>query len=172
MDLIDRYVHEVGQRLPHRLRADVEAELRSLLTDSVEEKARLAAIPADEGLAAAVLREFGTPKAAAARYAPEPQYLIGPRLYPAYVTAVKIMLPILAALTLAAVVAGQFRHAGEPPSLAVFVRATGRFLWSALENLGYRKAQAEKAVDAALHAGGEGDLAGVLRGALRALGGE
>ena len=136
MDLIDRYVHEVGQRLPHRLRADVEAELRSLLTDSVEEKARLAAIPADEGLAAAVLREFGTPKDAAARYAPEPQYLIGPRLYPAYVTAVKIMLPILAALTIAAVVAGQFRHAGEPPSLAVFVRATGRFLWSALENLG------------------------------------
>jgi hypothetical protein len=39
MDLIDRYAHEVGQYLPNRLRADVEAELRSLLTDSVEEKA-------------------------------------------------------------------------------------------------------------------------------------
>ena len=52
MDLIDRYAHEVGQHLPHRLRADVEAELRSLLTDSVEEKARQAGIPADEALAA------------------------------------------------------------------------------------------------------------------------
>lgn len=136
MDLIDRYAHEVGQHLPHRLRADVEAELRSLLTDSVEEKARQAGVPADEGLAATVLREFGTPKDAAARYAPEPQYLIGPRLYPSYVTAVKVMLPILAALTLVLVVVGQYRHAGEPPSPVPFVRATGSFLWSALVNVG------------------------------------
>lgn len=136
MDLINRYAHEVGQYLPHRLRADVEAELRSLLTDSVEEKARQAGIPADEGLAAAVLREFGTPKDAAARYAPEPQYLIGPRLYPTYLMAVKVMLAVLAAIVLALVVAGRFQNPGEPPSLADFVRATGRFLWGALENLG------------------------------------
>ena len=136
MDLINRYAHEVGQHLPHRLRADVEAELRSLLTDSVEEKARQAGIPADEALAAAVLREFGAPKDAAARYAPEPQYLIGPRLYPAYVTAVKVMLPVLAALTLVLVVVGQFRHAAEPASVVPFIRATGGFLWSALVNLG------------------------------------
>ncbi|MFO7694436.1 MAG: hypothetical protein R6V57_15225 [Vicinamibacterales bacterium] len=135
MDLINRYAHEVGQYLPHRLRADVEAELRSLLTDSVEERARLAGVPADEGLAATVLREFGTPKDAAARYSPEPQYLIGPRLYPSYVTAVKVMIPILAALTLAGV-AGQFRHAVEPPSVVPFIRATGGLLWSALVNLG------------------------------------
>ena len=106
MDLINRYAHEVGQHLPHRLRADVEAELRSLLTDSVEEKARQAGIPADEALAATVLREFGAPKDAAARYAPESQYLIGPRLYPSYVTAVKVMLAVLAAIVLALVVAG------------------------------------------------------------------
>jgi hypothetical protein len=136
MVMIDRYVHEVGQYLPHRLRADVEAELRSLLTDSAEEQARTGGVPAGEELAAKVLRDFGSPKEVAARYAPEPQYLIGPRLYPAYVTAVKVMLPILAALTLASVVAGQFRHSGEPPSVAAFVRATGSFLWSALVNLG------------------------------------
>jgi len=136
MDLINRYAHEVGQYLPHRLRADVEAELRSLLTDSVEEKALLGGVPAGDELAAKVLREFGTPKDVAARYAPEPQYLIGPRLYPAYVTSVKVMLPILAAIFLALVAAGRFRHAGEPPSVAPFFRATGSFLWSALENLG------------------------------------
>ena len=136
MDLINRYAHEVGQYLPHRLRADVEAELRSLLTDSVEEKALLGGVPAGDEMAAKVLREFGTPKDVAARYAPEPQYLIGPRLYPAYVTSVKVMLPILAAIFVALIAAGRFRHAGEPPSVAPFFRATGSFLWSALENLG------------------------------------
>jgi hypothetical protein len=136
MDLINRYAHEVGQYLPHRLRADVEAELRSLLADSVEEKALLGGVPAGEELAAQVLREFGAPKDVAGRYAPEPQYLIGPRLYPTYLMAVKVMLPILAAIVLALVVAGRFQEPGEPPSLAVFVRATGRFLWGALENLG------------------------------------
>lgn len=136
MDMIDRYVHEVGQHLPHRLRADVEAELRSLLADAVEEKARESGGPAGREIEASVLREFGRPQDVAARYAPEPQYLIGPRLYPVYLTAVKVMLPILAALVVAAVVAGRFRGPGEEPSLTVFVRATGRFLWSALENLG------------------------------------
>jgi hypothetical protein len=136
MDLINRYVHEVGQYLPHRMRADVEAELRSLLTDSVEERSRAEGEAASDALAGAVLREFGTPKDVAARYAPEPQYLIGPRLYPVYVVSVKVMLPVLAALVVALVVAGRFQAPGEQPSLAVFVRATGKFLWGALVNLG------------------------------------
>jgi hypothetical protein len=136
MDLINRYAHEVGQYLPHRLRADVEAELRSLLTDSVEEKALVGGVPAGDELAAKVLREFGSPRDVAARYAPEPQYLIGPRLYPTYLMAVKVMLAVLAAIVLALVVAGRFQQPGEPPSLADFARATARFLWGALENLG------------------------------------
>jgi hypothetical protein len=136
MDIIDRYVHDVGQYLPRRLRADVEAELRSLLTDSVDERARLGGVSADGDVAMTVLREFGRPKDVAARYAPEPQYLIGPRLYPIYLVAVKIMLPVLAAIVLTLLVFGRFREPGEPPSVAPFIRATGRFLWSALLNLG------------------------------------
>ena len=84
-----------------------------------------------------MLREFGAPKDAAARYAPEPQYLIGPRLYPTYVTAVKVMLPILAAI----VARARRRRSVQAIRanrrvLVPFVRATGSFLWSALINVG------------------------------------
>jgi hypothetical protein len=114
----------------------VEAELRSLLTDSVEERARAEGVSDRGAVAGTVLREFGTPKDVAARYGPEPQYLIGPKLYPVYVVSVKVMLPVLAALVLALIVAGRFQEPGEPPSLAMLIRATGKFLWSAAVNLG------------------------------------
>lgn len=136
MDLINRYAHEVGQYLPHRLRADVEAELRSLLTDSVEEKALLGGVPADEELAAKVLREFGSPKDVAARYVPEPQYLIGPRLYPTYLTAVRIMVPIVAAVVFALALIGQYRNPAEATGAAPFVRASARLFSSLLFNFG------------------------------------
>ena len=42
VELIDRYLHEVGQHLPGRMRADVQAELHSLLIDTLEERARAA----------------------------------------------------------------------------------------------------------------------------------
>lgn len=136
MELIDRYAHEVGQYLPSRLRSDVEAELRSLLAESVEGRARAAGRPADDGLAAEVLRAFGTPREAAARYAPEPQYLVGPRLYPTYRAALRIMVPILAAIVLTLVVIGQFRHPSGSPSMAPFIRATASFLSALLLNFG------------------------------------
>ena len=136
MELVDRYVHEVGQHLPSRLRADVEAELRSLLTESLEERARAAGRPVDAQLAADVVREFGVPRDVASRYAPDPQYLIGPRLYPAYRMAVKIMIPVLAGAVLVLMVIGQFQHQGEPPSMAPFTRATESFLSTVLFNLG------------------------------------
>ena len=136
MDVIDRYVHEVGRYLPAALRADVEAELRSLLADSIEERAKAAGRPADAGMATEVVRSFGRPRDVALRYAPRPQYLIGPGLYPIYLTAVKIMIPVLAGVTLLLMTLGVFKNPGEPPSLEVFIRATSRFLSGTLYNLG------------------------------------
>jgi len=97
MEVIDRYVHEIGEHLPWNLRADVEAELRSLLMDSLEERARAAERPPDPLLAEAVIREFGAPEEVAKRYLPQDQYLIGPRLFPAYQVAVKIAIIVVAA---------------------------------------------------------------------------
>jgi len=104
MDLIDRYVREVGAHLPYRLRSDVEAELRSLLMDALEERARAASNPSDAELAAAVLRDFGPPHEVARRYAPQSQYLIGPRLFPAYKRALLILAVVVGALFLGSAV--------------------------------------------------------------------
>jgi hypothetical protein len=84
MELIDRYVQEVGRHLPPENRDDVQAELRSLLLDSLEQRAAESGRTADEETAVALLREFGHPQEVADRYRPEPRYLIGPRFYPAF----------------------------------------------------------------------------------------
>jgi hypothetical protein len=138
MEIIDRYVHEVGQRLSARTRADVEAELRSLLADALEERARDAGRPADAALAEQLLKEFGAPRDVAARYAGEPQYLIGPRLFPAYVLTLKIAaiaIGVVFALLVIASLAGPARGDAASGGLALF-RIGGRVLHSALYNLG------------------------------------
>ena len=81
MNLIDRYVHEVGRYFPRRKRGDILAELRSLLVDTLED--RFGQIPSEtqvEGL----LKEFGRPRDVAASYYPQSQYLVGPTLYPLF----------------------------------------------------------------------------------------
>lgn len=114
--LVERYVHEVGGRLPRKVRSDVEDELRTLLEDSLEERALAAGRPADEEMAVEILRKFGSPDEVAERYQPGPRYLIGPRLYPAFVLTSKIVLIVLGALILVGLgLQGAFR----PETLAV-----------------------------------------------------
>ena len=98
MEIIDRYIRDVGNRLPRKLRTDVQVELHTLLHETLEERARDAGRPADAELAAQVLREFGPPQEVAGRYAPQPQYLIGPRWYPTYILIVKIIAIVLPAI--------------------------------------------------------------------------
>lgn len=101
-DLIDRYLFAVEQELPARLRADVSAELRSLIQDALEDRVSAGGRPADRALAAEVLRGLGEPSMVASRYVPGPHHLIGPQLYPMFVRVLKIVLAataILVALT-------------------------------------------------------------------------
>lgn len=139
MELIDRYVHEVGEHLPAQMRADVEAELRSLLLDMVEERARTAGKAADSELVTRVLREFGSPEEVAARYAPPAQYFIGPRLFPIYKLAVGIMGLVVAALFLAFFVVGVVRTIQKPDEAVTLGEAlgvVGKILHTALFNFG------------------------------------
>ncbi|MCK4724290.1 MAG: hypothetical protein KAT29_00735, partial [Anaerolineales bacterium] len=81
MNLIDRYIYAVGRQLPRKNRADIQAELKSTLIDTLE--ARSEGEPSEEQVVA-LLTEFGPPEKVAASYWPESQYLIGPKLYPLF----------------------------------------------------------------------------------------
>ncbi len=89
MELIDRYVYEVGRRLPRKNRADIQVELRSTLVDTLE--ARVGGEPTQED-EVELLKEFGPPQQVAASYWPQGQYLIGPSLYPLFRMVVGIAL--------------------------------------------------------------------------------
>jgi len=95
MELIERYVMEVGRHLPRRLRKDVTRELRSTLEDSLEGRA---AASDDEAATVAMLREFGKPEDIAASYRTGPRYLIGPDLYPSFINTVKIAALVIVGL--------------------------------------------------------------------------
>ncbi|HCS39580.1 MAG TPA: hypothetical protein DIW44_08345 [Anaerolineaceae bacterium] len=79
MELIERYLNEVGKYLPRKNRADILAEIKSHLEDTLDE--RTGGNPSEED-AIALLKETGSPQKMAASYAPNGQYLIGPELYP------------------------------------------------------------------------------------------
>ncbi len=91
MNLIDRYVAEVGKRLPLlKGREDVEKELKSTLEDMLEDKARQAGRPRDEAMEIELLKEYGSPQKVAASYNPHP-YLIGPRMFPFFLMILKMV---------------------------------------------------------------------------------
>lgn len=96
---IERYVNEVGRRLPPNQRADVEREIRSLIEDEVagrlEAQEEQGAAADRERTVLAVLQQFGAPEEIAARYY-APRYLIGPAMFPIY----RIVLAIVLGITL------------------------------------------------------------------------
>ena len=92
MKLIDRYVAEVGRRLPLvRGREDIEKELRSTLEDMLEDRAQKSGRPADEAMEIDLLKEYGAPDKVAATYNPHP-YLVGPRMFPFFIMILKLVL--------------------------------------------------------------------------------
>ena len=137
--LIERYVREVERNLPKRQRSDVAAELRSLLEDALNDRALSAERPPDEDLAAEVLRDFGEPDEVAERYLPAERYLIGPRLYPAYLLVVKIVLFAVGGIMLLSFAAGLLTNTERLPE---FLRSQsvgnllGEFIKLAFVNLG------------------------------------
>lgn len=98
MNLIDRYIAEVGKHLPRKNRADIEAEIRSTLEDMLDERTEGNG-PADEATVMELLKEYGAPREVAATYNTH-QYLIGPRLFPIFEMIIRIVFAVVAGASL------------------------------------------------------------------------
>jgi hypothetical protein len=78
-ELIEAYVADVMRRLPRKLRNDVGFELRALLGEELQARARAEGHPPDSDMALALLRGFGRPEEVADRYRPAGFDIIPPR---------------------------------------------------------------------------------------------
>jgi len=97
--LVDRYISAVSDILPAKLRKDTVTEIRSLIQDALDDRSKTEGHPPDDEMMVAVLKQFGSPENIVAPYLPE-KYLIGPRLFPTFLMVIRIVLPIIAVLTL------------------------------------------------------------------------
>jgi len=137
MDLIERYVHEVTSALPRKLRKDVSKELRSTLEETVESRQHRNPTEDPEELAVAVLKDFGPPRELASSYRQEAQYLVGPTLYPAFRTTIRICVLALVGLILLGLLTGL--GSGPSPVKRLFqglVESFDSFLTASLTLIG------------------------------------
>lgn len=93
-DWIQRYIYAVTKELPEAQRRDIDKELHSLIEDMLDERAQ--GQPASQQDVEAVLMELGNPAELAEKYRDRKRYLIGPQLFPAYITVIKIVLGAIA----------------------------------------------------------------------------
>ncbi len=97
--LIDRYLSAVSDALPARLRKDTVTEIQSLIQDALDDRSKTEGRAPDDEMMTAVLKQFGPPEKIVAPYLPA-RYLIGPRLFPIFLLVIRIVLPLVAVLSL------------------------------------------------------------------------
>ena len=98
MNLIEVYIQEVTRRLPEKNRADIALELKSTIEDMLPEGYT-------EKNVETVLEKMGSPAALAEGYRDRSMYLIGPRYFDAYISLLKMSLPIAAVISFIVLVA-------------------------------------------------------------------
>jgi hypothetical protein len=99
MNLLDRYISEIGEHLPHKSRSDIETEIRSTLEDMLEDCSAASGSPVDDEMIIDLLKDYGSPEKIAATYQPD-KYLIGPKLYPSFIFVIKIVGAVLTGVAL------------------------------------------------------------------------
>lgn len=97
---IDRYIADVERHLSIKNSKDILDELRSTLSDALDDRASKAGRPVDESMVLELLSEYGDPRKVAASYG-QPNYLIGPDLLPIFWKVVKIVFTAISIVFLA-----------------------------------------------------------------------
>lgn len=121
-DLIERYLYAITRRLPTKQRTDVAEELRTLISDMLDE--RCGGLPPTTKDIRVVLTELGTPGEMVRKYTGgEGECLIGQPYYAQYLYVLKIVL---------ACVAGGMLIAG---ALSLATGAEGGILGGVLEGI-------------------------------------
>ncbi|WP_019637451.1 HAAS signaling domain-containing protein [Paenibacillus fonticola] len=90
MDIVQRYIYAVTQKLPEGQREDIRLELQGLIEDMLDERTQ--GEPATAYDIEAVLRELGSPQELADKYRPRPRYLIGPAFFEVYISILRIVM--------------------------------------------------------------------------------
>ncbi|MEK3808096.1 hypothetical protein MHB63_16380 [Bacillus sp. FSL H8-0547] len=127
MNVIEVYIDEVTRRLPEKNRQDIALELRSTIEDMLPDD-----YTKDD--AHAVLEKLGNPAALASGYLDQPMHLIGPRYFDVYVSLLKMILPIAAAISLITVIAEYVIGFPRGESIIDAVLAiTGFGIWKMIE---------------------------------------
>ncbi len=135
-NLIDTYVYEVGRRLPRKTRNDIEAEIRSILQDMLEERSQKAGKPVDEEMTLEILKNYGAPDKVAANYLGD-RYLVGPRLYPIFMLVLRIVLIVIGVLAAIGLGIALYQTTQTPANaLQTTFKAFGNFFTSAFTALG------------------------------------
>ncbi|MBT2216983.1 hypothetical protein F3157_19855 [Virgibacillus dakarensis] len=90
MEMVERYIYAVTQKLPPAQREDIAVELRGLIEDMLDERVQDEDVT--DGDVEAVLLELGDPKFLAAKYRGTKRYLISPEFYDSYISVLMIVL--------------------------------------------------------------------------------
>jgi hypothetical protein len=90
VELVNRYVYAVIQKLPVKQRADIEKELRGLIEDLLDERVQGERVTDRD--TEAVLLVLGKPGDLAAKYKGHKRYLISPEMFDIYLAVLKIVL--------------------------------------------------------------------------------
>jgi len=99
MDMLEDYLRAVSRLLPREKRDDIIAELRDEILMRIEAKEEELGRKLTPDEIEQLLRDFGHPIVVAARYRDEPQYAVGPALYPFWSFAVRIAVMIQIAVS-------------------------------------------------------------------------
>lgn len=96
MEMVDRYIYAVIQKLPQDQRKDIADELRGLIEDLLNERVEDGEVT-DEDIEA-VLRSLGHPRKLADKYRGAKRYIIGPETFDSYILVLKIVLSVMGAI--------------------------------------------------------------------------